>query len=445
MKVILYALMVVAVVYPTVGAQPYVVADTAFGTLVCDGYLPGTNLWQVISICNPDSVQTDISLVFRVYHKSGLPLWDWPMVLYFNGIDTLFDSPISVSYLWIDSALEVAISMSTSTPGKGLPVSNDTIRYVGLRLLADEEHDTLCVDSTASDSLGGWLFIPGPNPTWSGEKCHPIGEAIDNFCFVVNFDNCISSFTYNPPYCATIGYTFHAINLCFPWVRYQVAYGPGVINPITGNWTYTPSINDAGQTLPSGIVASVDMCGDSSIILADTCHMQIHVAPNNPVNFVQGHPNVFVAATEETLAVSIETEDLDTCTDYRFSYYVAPDDPEPPGYLDTLTGVLYYYGTQADTGLYHIYLVVSEGEFADTTNYYVYHFESFNCGDMDHNGSVNIADLTWLVDFLFRGGPPPITYEAGNVDCVGGVNVADVTYIVDYLFRSGPPLCNNCP
>ena len=65
------------------------------------------------------------------------------------------------------------------------------------------------------------------------------------------------------------------------------------------------------------------------------------------------------------------------------------------------------------------------------------------CGDVDGSGgNPNVADLTYLVDYLFFGGPPPPIIEAANVDGEGGVNVADLTYLVDYLFFSGPaPIC----
>lgn len=69
--------------------------------------------------------------------------------------------------------------------------------------------------------------------------------------------------------------------------------------------------------------------------------------------------------------------------------------------------------------------------------------ESYICGDIDANGeNPDVADLTYLVDYLFRSGPEPPVPEAANVNGTGGVNVADLTYLVDYLFKSGPAL--NC-
>jgi hypothetical protein len=63
------------------------------------------------------------------------------------------------------------------------------------------------------------------------------------------------------------------------------------------------------------------------------------------------------------------------------------------------------------------------------------------CGDTDASGGQpNIADLTYLVDYLFRYGPAPEPLWTANVDGTGGVNIADLTYFVDYLFRYGPAL-----
>lgn len=61
-----------------------------------------------------------------------------------------------------------------------------------------------------------------------------------------------------------------------------------------------------------------------------------------------------------------------------------------------------------------------------------------NRGNVDGDGGINVADLTYLVDHLFFEGPPPPCPEEGNVDADGGINVADLTYLVDYLFFGGP-------
>ncbi len=77
-------------------------------------------------------------------------------------------------------------------------------------------------------------------------------------------------------------------------------------------------------------------------------------------------------------------------------------------------------------------------------------------GDVDYNMAVNVADLSFLVCYLFcpdascPGYPnclvPPCLDEA-NVDGAGGINVADLTYLVCYLFcpDASCPGYPNCP
>ena len=71
------------------------------------------------------------------------------------------------------------------------------------------------------------------------------------------------------------------------------------------------------------------------------------------------------------------------------------------------------------------------------------------CGDV--NGSMgnqaDISDLTYMVDFLFAGGPAPDPIESGDVNCSGGgtpCDISDLTYFVDYLFGGGPAPCELC-
>ena len=57
-------------------------------------------------------------------------------------------------------------------------------------------------------------------------------------------------------------------------------------------------------------------------------------------------------------------------------------------------------------------------------------------------GPIDVADLTYLVAYLFQGGPAPPCIDEGNADGVigpgGPIDVADLTYLVAYLFQNGP-------
>jgi hypothetical protein len=63
-------------------------------------------------------------------------------------------------------------------------------------------------------------------------------------------------------------------------------------------------------------------------------------------------------------------------------------------------------------------------------------------GDANADGVVNIADVIYLVNYLFAGGLEPCPMEAGDANCDGVVNVADVIYLVSYLFAGGQPPCD---
>ncbi len=64
-------------------------------------------------------------------------------------------------------------------------------------------------------------------------------------------------------------------------------------------------------------------------------------------------------------------------------------------------------------------------------------------GNVDNAGGINVADLTYLVAYLFEDGPAPPCEDDGNVDGDGGINVADLNYLAAYLFLNGaaPPPC----
>ncbi len=60
-------------------------------------------------------------------------------------------------------------------------------------------------------------------------------------------------------------------------------------------------------------------------------------------------------------------------------------------------------------------------------------------GDTNRDFRINVLDLTFLVNRLFRGGPPPVTIQAADMSVDFVININDLTYIVDYIFRGGPP------
>ncbi len=64
-------------------------------------------------------------------------------------------------------------------------------------------------------------------------------------------------------------------------------------------------------------------------------------------------------------------------------------------------------------------------------------------GDADGNAMINIADVVYLINFIFGGGPGPVPYAicSGDADCNCMVNIADVVFLISFIFGGGPAPC----
>ena len=60
-------------------------------------------------------------------------------------------------------------------------------------------------------------------------------------------------------------------------------------------------------------------------------------------------------------------------------------------------------------------------------------------GDVNNDGSVDIADLTYKVTYLFAGGPPPPCWEEMDDNGDGEIDILDLTYEINFFFLGGPP------
>ena len=59
-------------------------------------------------------------------------------------------------------------------------------------------------------------------------------------------------------------------------------------------------------------------------------------------------------------------------------------------------------------------------------------------GDANNDQKLNVSDVIYLINYLFKGGPTPIPLEAGDANCDSNTNVSDVIYLINYLFKGGP-------
>ncbi|MFH1201672.1 MAG: S8 family serine peptidase [Candidatus Omnitrophota bacterium] len=65
------------------------------------------------------------------------------------------------------------------------------------------------------------------------------------------------------------------------------------------------------------------------------------------------------------------------------------------------------------------------------------------CGDVNGDAVINICDVTYLNNFLYRHGPGPAPLLSGDVNADQRVDKLDIIYLTNYLFNHGPgPLCH---
>jgi N-acetylneuraminic acid mutarotase len=58
-------------------------------------------------------------------------------------------------------------------------------------------------------------------------------------------------------------------------------------------------------------------------------------------------------------------------------------------------------------------------------------------GDVNADGSVDVSDVFYLINYLFASGPAPVC--SGDVNADHSVDISDVFYLINYLFAGGPP------
>ncbi len=65
-------------------------------------------------------------------------------------------------------------------------------------------------------------------------------------------------------------------------------------------------------------------------------------------------------------------------------------------------------------------------------------------GDVTGDGRVNISDIVFVINYLYRGGPPPNdpNYADVNGNCV--INIQDISYLIKYLYLGGPAPVQGC-
>jgi hypothetical protein len=65
-------------------------------------------------------------------------------------------------------------------------------------------------------------------------------------------------------------------------------------------------------------------------------------------------------------------------------------------------------------------------------------------GDVNHDGQVDVGDVVFLINYLFRNSIAPEPIESGDVNGDCAVDIGDVVYLINYLFKGGDQPQTGC-
>jgi len=131
-----------------------------------------------------------------------------------------------------------------------------------------------------------------------------------------------------------------------------------------------------------------------------------------------------------------------------FAYYPTIVDPDDDVHVITYLEYPHWcsvqndsaLGVAPDTGFVEALTVVAQDYCkADTLSFMV---RTLSQGDANGDGEIDIADVLYLINYLFLEGSAPDPMGTGDANCDQAVDVADVMYLINYLFIEGsPPGC----
>jgi hypothetical protein len=84
----------------------------------------------------------------------------------------------------------------------------------------------------------------------------------------------------------------------------------------------------------------------------------------------------------------------------------------------------------------------SSPSYGINSGYWQEDLQPYTRGDVNKDGIIDVADVMYLINYLFIGGSAPDPMWLGDATCDDVVDVADVMYLINYLFIGGSaPSC----
>ena len=265
-------------------------------------------------------------------------IWD----MFTGGAEESWDGDLSTP----DQFNFSGISMAGWNPGGGAILAFEVPFTINA---ADTDVGTFCVDSgNFTNDVYDWLFdSPAPGFT---KTCWPVALQPNA---PPTFDNCPGT-DLTAEWDAQIFYDFEASDIDGPLpLAFAVESGPGVIDPATGEYTFSPACIDVGSHAVE--VSVVDDAGGGPTICAFT------VTITNSAPTIGGDcGKVITVGTNATKTAQFSVDDPNTGEVFTWSVSgVAPSMPVGPYSIDG-NGLLSFTPDNADDGIDFVFTVCVE-------------------------------------------------------------------------------------
>ncbi|UCD94404.1 MAG: hypothetical protein JSU69_11685, partial [Candidatus Zixiibacteriota bacterium] len=139
--------------------------------------------------------------------------------------------------------------------------------------------------------------------------------------------------------------------------------------------------------------------------------------------------------------IDIFTESAQAEVIYTFDSYSSH-----PFFADKPVGVALdtYHGKRVVLGFPLYWLTEASAQALITKVFEYFAEESVLYGDINGDWSVSILDVTYLINYLYKEGPPPEDMNNADVDAGCAINLLDATYLINYLYKNGPEPLEGC-
>ena len=161
-------------------------------------------------------------------------------------------------------------------------------------------------------------------------------------------------------------------------------------------------------------------------------------------------PDTWRALAEHSMRLEIYADDPDndSVVTVMNAFWHDPDSSQLPTNYPTFhfgnPGIFTWLATEADTGIWiSSFSAIDVCGAIDTHQVDIQVGMPF-CGDCTKDAVIDLGDVVYLINYLFKGGAPPDPLCQGDANCNGDRDIGDVVLLINFLYKGGFAPCFEC-